>query len=154
MSDLHYLLNVSILKITFFPFLNILGVTIAIAVGVDDTFILIHFFEEEKQSIENKIVDSNMKSDLLIDDAGNKENEFDFYNKQMKISIIRQALKRAFNHSAIAMFVTSTTTAAAFFTNYFSSIMLLKCFGVFAGIAILTNYLFTQMEKEGAKTKL
>uniref|UniRef100_A0A914EQD7 Uncharacterized protein n=1 Tax=Acrobeloides nanus TaxID=290746 RepID=A0A914EQD7_9BILA len=67
-----------------------------------------------------------MKSNLLIDDAGNKENEFDFYNKQIKISIIRRALKRAFNHSAIAMFVTSMTTAAAFFTNYFSSIMLLK----------------------------
>ena len=54
------------------------------------------------------------------------------------------------------MFVTSVTTAAAFLTNYFSNIVILRsfhfwsihkmisfrCFGIFAAITILVNYIF------------
>ncbi|KAJ3606517.1 hypothetical protein NHX12_026038 [Muraenolepis orangiensis] len=46
----------------------------------------------------------------------------------------------ALRHAALSMFVTSFTTAAAFYANYVSSITAIRCFGVYAGTAILVNY--------------
>ncbi|XP_004375964.1 protein dispatched homolog 1 isoform X1 [Trichechus manatus latirostris] len=43
-------------------------------------------------------------------------------------------------HAALSMFVTSFTTAAAFYANYVSNITAIRCFGVYAGTAILVNY--------------
>ncbi|XP_065833295.1 protein dispatched homolog 1-like isoform X2 [Oscarella lobularis] len=44
-------------------------------------------------------------------------------------------------HAALAMFVTSFTTATAFYTNAISAITALRVFGIFAGTAIIMNYL-------------
>ncbi|XP_068088970.1 protein dispatched homolog 1 isoform X2 [Hyperolius riggenbachi] len=44
-------------------------------------------------------------------------------------------------HAALSMFVTSFTTAAAFYANYVSNITAIRCFGVYAGTAIIVNYL-------------
>ncbi|KAJ8391551.1 hypothetical protein AAFF_G00088730 [Aldrovandia affinis] len=46
----------------------------------------------------------------------------------------------ALQHAALSMFVTSFTTAAAFYANYVSNITAIRCFGVYAGTAILVNY--------------
>ncbi|XP_029790807.1 protein dispatched homolog 1 isoform X1 [Suricata suricatta] len=43
-------------------------------------------------------------------------------------------------HAALSMFVTSFTTAAAFYANYVSNITAIRCFGVYAGTAVLVNY--------------
>uniref|UniRef100_A0A3Q3D8W9 Protein dispatched homolog 1 n=1 Tax=Hippocampus comes TaxID=109280 RepID=A0A3Q3D8W9_HIPCM len=43
-------------------------------------------------------------------------------------------------HAALSMFVTSFTTAAAFYANYVSNITAIRCFGIYAGTAILVNY--------------
>ena len=43
-------------------------------------------------------------------------------------------------HAALSMFVTSFTTAVAFLANIVSSITAVKTFGIFAGTAILGNY--------------
>ncbi|XP_059897312.1 protein dispatched homolog 1 [Gadus macrocephalus] len=47
----------------------------------------------------------------------------------------------ALQHAALSMFVTSFTTAAAFYANYVSNITAIRCFGVYAGTAILVNYI-------------
>ncbi|KRY70775.1 Protein dispatched -like protein 1 [Trichinella pseudospiralis] len=52
-------------------------------------------------------------------------------------------IRNTLSHASTAMFVTSATTAAAFFSNLLSPIVVLRCFGLFAGIAILCNYVFT-----------
>ncbi|KAF3849523.1 hypothetical protein F7725_019242 [Dissostichus mawsoni] len=44
-------------------------------------------------------------------------------------------------HAALSMFVTSFTTSAAFYANYVSNITAIRCFGVYAGTAILVNYI-------------
>mgnify|MGYP003326527292 CR=1 FL=1 len=46
-----------------------------------------------------------------------------------------------FRRSSRAMAVTSTTTMAAFCANYFSPIMPIKSFGIFAGIIVPVNYI-------------
>uniref|UniRef100_A0A8C1V573 Dispatched homolog 1 (Drosophila) n=1 Tax=Cyprinus carpio TaxID=7962 RepID=A0A8C1V573_CYPCA len=49
--------------------------------------------------------------------------------------------RAASKHAALSMFVTSFTTAAAFYANYVSNITAIRCFGVYAGTAILVNYI-------------
>ena len=51
-------------------------------------------------------------------------------------------LSQTFRHAAMSIFVTSLTTASAFFANVVSEITDIKCFGIFSGIAILCNFLF------------
>ena len=47
----------------------------------------------------------------------------------------------AIRHALLAMLVTSLTTASAFYANVSSVVTSVKCFGLFAGTAILVNYL-------------
>lgn len=47
----------------------------------------------------------------------------------------------AFSNAAVSMFVTSATTAASFYSNYYSDIMVIKSFSIFAGCLMLANYL-------------
>jgi protein dispatched 1 len=47
----------------------------------------------------------------------------------------------AFRRGVRAMSVTSSTTAAAFFANFFSPIMPIKAFGIFAGTLIPVNFM-------------
>ena len=49
---------------------------------------------------------------------------------------------KTFRHAALSIFVTSFTTAAAFFVNCISNITAICCFGIFAGTAVLSNFLF------------
>ena len=54
---------------------------------------------------------------------------------------IMQLTLKTLRYSALSMLVTSLTTASAFFAGISSSITAIKCFGIFAGTSILTNYL-------------
>lgn len=45
-----------------------------------------------------------------------------------------------FQHAIMSMFVTSLTTAAAFYTSLISSITAVCCFSVFAGTAVVANF--------------
>ena len=53
---------------------------------------------------------------------------------------IKTVVYETLSHAALSMFVTSLTTAGAFFANCVSSILVLRCFVIFAGTAILCNY--------------
>ena len=54
---------------------------------------------------------------------------------------IMQLTLKTLQYSALSMLVTSLTTASAFFASISSTITAIKCFGIFAGTSILTNYL-------------
>ncbi|XP_018599323.1 protein dispatched homolog 1 isoform X2 [Scleropages formosus] len=56
-------------------------------------------------------------------------------------SELSQTVAITLQHAALSMFVTSFTTAAAFYANYVSNITAIRCFGVYAGTAILVNYI-------------
>ncbi|XP_038059449.1 protein dispatched homolog 1-like [Patiria miniata] len=55
------------------------------------------------------------------------------------VALTRETLR----HATTTMFVTSFTTAAALFASVISDITAVKCFGVFAGTAILMNLVLT-----------
>ena len=63
-----------------------------------------------------------------------KRNEFPDAN-------VGQLTVQTLRYAALSMLVTSLTTSAAFFAGLSSSISSIKCFGIFAGMSILTNYL-------------
>ena len=52
-------------------------------------------------------------------------------------------LHETIRHAAVTMFVTSFTTGSALYANMISSIIAIKCFAVFAGTAIMANFVFT-----------
>lgn len=51
--------------------------------------------------------------------------------------IVSDTLKQA----SLSMLVTSLTTSAAFFSNFVSDITAIRCFGIYAGTAIMCNFL-------------
>lgn len=54
---------------------------------------------------------------------------------------IMQLTLKTLRYAAVSMFVTSLTTASAFYAGVSSTITPIKLFGIFAGTSILTNYL-------------
>lgn len=61
--------------------------------------------------------------------------------KMEKNGSVMQLMRQTFHHAIVTMFVTSLTTAAAFFSSMISSITAVCCFGVFAGTTIIANFL-------------
>ncbi|TRY78598.1 hypothetical protein TCAL_06908 [Tigriopus californicus] len=110
--SLAYFLYSMLFGIDFFPFMNILAAVIAIGVGADDTFILVKSWSMQKPDPNLSLPD------------------------QMEKLVLN-----TLQHSTLSMLVTSLTTAMAFFASYISSITAIKCFSIFAGLAIMCNFL-------------
>ena len=53
---------------------------------------------------------------------------------------LTQITTETLKHASLSMFVTSLTTAAAFLSNFSSQITTIKCFGLYAGMAILCKF--------------
>ncbi|VDO37939.1 unnamed protein product, partial [Onchocerca flexuosa] len=55
--------------------------------------------------------------------------------------ITSRNIHKCLSHTASAMLLTSSSTAVPFFTNILSSVVVFRCFGLFAGITLVFNYL-------------
>ena len=55
---------------------------------------------------------------------------------------IVELTSRTLRHGALSVLVTSLTTSAALFANYYSDITAIQTFGVFSGLCILANFCF------------
>ena len=105
-----------VFNLDFFPFLNMVTLIFLVGVGADDAFVYMGVWEEAKQWYVLK--------------------NCEHYHEYLIIWTIH-----ALRHAILPMFVTSFTTAAAFYANIFSHITSVKCFGLYAGTAIIVNYL-------------
>jgi len=98
-----------VLRITFFPFMNLLAVVVLIGIGVDDVFVYLSVWHHAKH-----------ERDTLAPD-------------QLAKTVICQATPSALASSA--------TTAAAFFTGGAASdVVVLRCFGIYAGLAVTSHF--------------
>lgn len=61
--------------------------------------------------------------------------------QEISVDKLAAMIRTTLRHAAISMGVTSVTTACAFLTSWFNSITTIKCFGLFAGITVVCNYL-------------
>ncbi len=99
-----------VLRVDFFPFMNVLAVVIAVGVGADDTFILVRCW-------------SRQKADPSLSPSAQLERRLSATLRQCWLSMV----------------VTSVTTAVAFFASFVSAVTAVRCFALFAGLAILCN---------------
>ncbi|WKY11225.1 hypothetical protein Q1695_003077 [Nippostrongylus brasiliensis] len=112
-----------VLRIHFFPPINLLALVLMIAVGADDAFLLLVYFSKYKKTGEEPYRPGDPYIPLY------KERD----------RLVR-AIRCSLRHSLASMFVTSATTAIAFISNLTSDIIVLRCFGIFASLTVLANY--------------
>lgn len=108
-----YFVYLVVIRLPFFPFVNILAVILVLGIGADDTFVYLDLWRKFGEQYSDR--EGNM------------------------VRILQETL----HHAAITMFVTSFTTSSALFFSITSSITAIKCFAVYSGCAILFNFLFT-----------
>uniref|UniRef100_A0A9J2Q1I5 SSD domain-containing protein n=1 Tax=Ascaris lumbricoides TaxID=6252 RepID=A0A9J2Q1I5_ASCLU len=108
-----------IFRVMFFPFLNLLAIVLIIAVGADDAFLFLYQYRKHKKE---------MKATLLFVRRISAEeiSSDDEKIKRKQCDRIRCCLSEALSHAAVAMFVTSATTAVAFYANLASKIVVLR----------------------------
>lgn len=106
---LAYGIYVAVLRLPFFPTLNLTGIFICIGIGADDIFIYLQAFD-----------------DALHDRAHEHAWHIDG-------GFMTQVLRDA----GMATLVTSLTTAAAFFSLAASPITAVRCFGVYCALVVV-----------------
>jgi protein dispatched 1 len=125
-----YFLYVYVFNLEFFPFMNLLVIVVVIGIGADDAFLYVKIWNTvSKQLIRDNIV----TQDNCLTDIKNVSSAGE--------TILVQILEETLKHSVVTMFITSLTTAVAFFASYVSYIPAINCFSVFAGTAVLVNFL-------------
>ncbi len=118
-----------VLSISYFPFINLLSGLVIIAVAADDIFIFHDFWCIFKGNyITSSLNQSHLSSNLEM-------------SRKSRSKLLAVIMTKTFKHASSSIFVTSFTTAAAFFSNCASNITSLKAFGLFSGIVILANFL-------------
>ena len=104
-----------IFQLAFFPFVNIAAAVLVIGIGADDTFVYYDIWKKARKDLSN---------------------EHGEYNRA---AVVHETLR----HASITMFVTSFTTGSALYASAVSSITAVKCFAIYAGTAIVANFIFT-----------
>ncbi|XP_072754986.1 protein dispatched isoform X2 [Anoplolepis gracilipes] len=104
-----YAVYTLVLRIQFFPFMNLLAIVVAVGIGADDAFIYCKIWESGKQQ--------KLSNDGLV-------------------HLVQATMKHAFP----SMFVTSLTTAVAFFASIVSNVTAINCFSLFAGVTVIANF--------------
>lgn len=99
-------------RLVYFGFTNLLAGLLLIAIGADDVFIFTDIWKK-------------IKSDAPDDNIS-----------------IAELTSHTLKHAFLSILVTSLTTAAALFANAVSSVIALRCFGIFGGICITVNLFF------------
>lgn len=125
-----YFVYVYVFNLNFFPFMNLLVIVVVIGIGADDAFLYVKVWKMvSKQLIrDNVISEDNELADLKSISSASE-------------TILVQILEETLKHSVLTMFITTLTTAVAFFASYVSYIPAINCFSIFAGTAVLVNFI-------------
>ncbi|KAL2743261.1 protein dispatched [Vespula maculifrons] len=104
-----YAVYTLVLRIKFFPFMNLLAIVVAVGIGADDAFIYCKVWECCKQQ--------------KLSNGG-----------------LARLVQETMKHAIPSMFVTSLTTAVAFFASIVSNVTAINCFSLFSGMTVITNF--------------
>ena len=105
-----------ILRVKYFSAMHTMAIFIILGIAADDVFVFMDAWKQS-ETICPEILGTSQK-------------------KRMAYTMRR---------SVRAMAVTSATTAAAFFANYWSPIMPIQSFGIFAGVLIPINFILVSI---------
>ncbi|KAI2797260.1 Protein dispatched 1 [Blomia tropicalis] len=126
-----YFIYTDLMQIKFFPFLNLLCLIILIGIGSDNALIYCKAWCCCRTSSTTSTITSS--STISSPSSSSNMNMME-YHRQMSTALW---------HVLISSFSASLTTCCAFFAGYFTQITSLKCFSIFAGTAIVTNFIIT-----------
>ncbi|XP_030376547.1 protein dispatched [Scaptodrosophila lebanonensis] len=126
---LAYFLYTLVLDLSFFPYMNLLAVVVIIGIGADDVFLFLKIWQCVLAERFTKTSTLNTQATLPT----TLEHEH--------TETLQNLMSLTMRHAAASMFVTSVTTAGAFYASYISSITAIKCFGIFSGTVVVANYL-------------
>ncbi|KAJ8043928.1 Protein dispatched-like 1 [Holothuria leucospilota] len=102
-----------VFRIKFFPFINIISSVLVIGVGGDDTFVYVDLWRAARDEIGR----GSDKRALV--------------------------LEKATRHAFLTLLVTSLTTSSALYVTVISNIVASKCFAIFAGTVLFSNFVYT-----------
>ncbi|XP_034128147.1 protein dispatched [Drosophila guanche] len=132
---LAYFVYAIVLEFAFFPYMNLLAVVVIIGIGADDVFLFLKIWQcvlTERFGCTNRCTLTTAQSQSALPTPLEHGEHTETLENIMALTM---------RHAAASMFVTSLTTAGAFYASYSSSITAIKCFGIFAGTVVVTNYL-------------
>ncbi|VDM41522.1 unnamed protein product [Toxocara canis] len=69
------------------------------------------------------------------------DDAFLLLNSFPQKDVNKESIHACLSHTAAAMLLTSSSTAVPFFTNIISSVVVFRCFGLFAGVTLIFNYI-------------
>ncbi|KHN81990.1 Protein dispatched -like protein 1 [Toxocara canis] len=132
-----------IFRVTFFPFLNLLAIVLIVAVGADDAFLFLYQFRKHKQEMKAAL--------LFMPRRGDDEATSDDKTQQRRRECLRRCLNEALSHAAIAMLVTSATTAVAFYANLASKIVVLRWLFIPLSLVAFAISIYAIVNKPGIR---
>lgn len=115
---LAYFVYTLVFEFSFFPYMNLLAVVVIIGIGADDVFLFLKIWQCVLSERFSKSSTLNTQSTLPMPLEPNEHTE-----------TLENLMALTMRHAAASMFVTSVTTAGAFYASYSSSITAIKCFG-------------------------
>lgn len=110
-----------VLRMNFFPFLNVLTSVFLVGIAADDAFVYMDIWNQSSREQQKK------RSKPPLNDEERNE-EF--------VSITVNTMR----HASVSMFVTSFTTSSAFFASLTSDITSIQLFGLYSGLSILCMF--------------
>ncbi|XP_037730791.1 protein dispatched [Drosophila subpulchrella] len=129
---LAYFFYAIVFEFEFFPYMNLLAVVVIIGIGADDVFLFLKIWQCVLAERFNNRCTLTTQSQSALPTPLELSDHTESLENIMALTM---------RHAAASMFVTSLTTAGAFYASYSSSITAIKCFGIFAGTVVVTNYL-------------
>ncbi|CAI5452267.1 unnamed protein product [Caenorhabditis angaria] len=128
-AGIAFFIYTTVFNIEFFPFINLLVIVILVSIGADDAFLLLAYYRRE--------IEKTSKIEYRIGDI--------YMPIYYEHDLLSQSLRISLHHSLVSMFITSFTTAITFLTNLSSHVIVLKCFGIYAFLTIITNYILVSL---------
>ena len=107
---LSYFIYIFMIGLTFFPFLNFIGVFVVFALGADDIFVAVDKWKNYRKDNHHRALTTEQVAAKALPDA------------------------------AYAMLLTTSTTAVAFFGTAICTVAPVKVFAIFCGLLILLDY--------------
>ena len=116
-----YFIYTVVLRMKFFPFLNILTSVFLVGIAADDAFVYIDIWNQSTREHRKK---------------RGREPLNDKERDEELICITKETM----SHASLSMFVTSFTTSSAFFASLTSDITSIRLFGLYSGLSILCMF--------------
>ncbi|XP_039253866.2 protein dispatched homolog 1-like [Styela clava] len=119
-----YFLYSVIFEFSHFPFMNLTAIMVMVGIGADNVLVYCSAWKTYKER-------DNLEAGFFL-----KKKAITGKPSNRRLGVIT---KVTIKHAARSMFVTGMTTAAAFLSNFASTVTAIKCFGIYTGLTVLMN---------------